>query len=146
MDIATRVGLTLLGVHQAVYQASDGRIGHRLLGVPCLLLCTTGRRSGRTRTASLVYGRDGRDYVVVASVGGADKTPAWLHNLRAHPEVEVQVGRRRFRAVASVVESGDVDHTRLWRLMNDVNRGRYDRYQTRTARPIPVVRLSPVAR
>src|SRR5918998_3389504 len=110
MDMTTRVGLALLGVHQAVYQASDGRVGHRLLGVPCLLLRTTGRRSGRTRTASLVYGRDGTDYVVVASLGGADKAPDWLHNLRAHPEVEVQVGRRRFWGVAGVVEAGDGDH------------------------------------
>ena len=143
MDIATRVGLGLLRIHQAIYQASDGQVGHQLLGVPCLLLRTTGRRSGRTRTASLVYGRDGSDYVVVASLGGADKTPDWLHNIRSRPEVEVQVGRQRFRATAAVVEAADGDHAPLWRLMNGINRGRYDRYQARTSRPIPVVRLTP---
>jgi hypothetical protein len=53
------------------------------------------------------------------------------------------VGRRRFPAVATVIERGEDDHDRLWRLVNEVNKGRYDRYQARTARPIPVIRLSP---
>jgi deazaflavin-dependent oxidoreductase (nitroreductase family) len=111
--------------------------------VPCLLLRTTGRRTGRTRTSALVYARDGNDYVVVASLGGSDHPPAWLHNVRAEPSVGVQVGRRRLPAVATVVERGDTDFDRLWRAVNDVNRGRYDRYQAKTDRPIPLVRLAP---
>jgi deazaflavin-dependent oxidoreductase (nitroreductase family) len=117
-------------------------VGHGLLGVPCLLLRTTGRRTGRTRTSALVYARDGNDYVVVASLGGSDHPPAWLHNVRAEPTVEVQVGRRRFPAVATVVERGAGDYERLWRAVNVANRGRYDRYQAKTARPIPLVRLT----
>ena len=142
--LARRVFLNLLHVHQAVYEATDGRVGHRLLGVPCLLLRTTGRRTGKTRTSALVYERDGADYVVVGSLGGADLAPGWLHNVRARPQVGVQVGRDRFPAVARVVERGDEDYGRLWRLVNQSNRGRYERYQARTSRPIPVVRLSPV--
>jgi F420H(2)-dependent quinone reductase len=111
--------------------------------VPCLLLRTTGRRTRRTRTASLVYARDGDDYLVVGSLGGADETPGWLYNLRARPDVEVQVGRDRFGAVATVVERDDPDHPRLWRLVNENNHHRYERYQARTARPIPVIRLTP---
>ncbi len=145
LDLATRIGLGLLGIHQALYRASGGRVGHRLLGVPCLLLRTTGRRSGRVRTAALLYARDGGDYVVVASLGGADRAPGWVHNLRARPQVEVQVGRRRFPAVARVVDREDPDHARLWRLVHEVSGGRYDRYQARTTRPIPVVRLVPGA-
>jgi F420H(2)-dependent quinone reductase len=118
-------------------------VGHCLLGVPCLLLRTTGRRSGRPQTSALVYARVGDDYVVVASLGGSDEPPAWLHNVRAEPAVEVQVGRRRFLAMAAVVERGDSGYDRLWRAVNDVNRGRYDRYQSKTARPIPLVRLTP---
>ncbi len=79
----------VLRVHDALYQGTDGRIGHRMIGVPTLLLRTTGRRSGATRTNSLVYARDGSDYLLVPSNGGADQPPAWLHNLRANPEVEV---------------------------------------------------------
>ena len=141
-DAKTRVGLWLLHLHQALYELSDGRVGHRMLGVPCLLLRTTGRRTGRARTSALVYARDGDDYVVVASLGGSHRAPAWLHNVRAKPAVEVQVGRRRFSAVATIVERGAGDYEPLWRAANDVNRGRYDQYQAKTARPIPLVRLS----
>ena len=131
----TSAGLWLLHVHQAIYDLSDGRVGHGILGVPCLLLRTTGRRTGRSRTSALVYARDGEDYVVVASLGGSDQAPAWLHNVRAEPHVGVQVGRRRFAATAAVVERHHEDYVRLWRLVNQVNRGRYDRYQAKTAGP-----------
>lgn len=141
-DAKTRIGLGLLRVHQTIYELTDGRVGHRMLGVPCLLLRTSGRRTGRLRTAALVYARDGEDYVVVASLGGSDRAPAWLHNVRAEPDVHVQVGRRRFPAVASVVEQGAGEYPRLWRAVNEVNRGRYDRYQAKTTRQIPLVRLT----
>ena len=139
----TRAVLALLHVHQAVYDLTDGRVGHHLLGVPCLLLRTTGRRTGKRRTSALVYACDGEEYVVVASLGGSDHSPAWLHNVRADPHVGVQVGRRRFAAVATVVERGEDDYARLWRAVNDVNRGRYDGYQAKTSRSIPLVRLTP---
>lgn len=141
--VGVRVVLALLHVHQAMYVVTDGRIGHRMLGVPCLLLRTTGRRTAKTRTTALVYARDGEDYLVVGSLGGADRAPGWLHNVRARSEVGVQVGRTRFPAVATAVERGDDGYERLWRLVNETNGGRYDRYQGRTSRPIPVVRLSP---
>jgi len=140
--LATRVGLGALHVHQAIYDFSDGRVGHRLLGVPCLLLRTTGRRTGKSRTSALVYGRDGDDYVVVGSLGGSDRAPGWVHNVRAQPHVQVQVQRDRFPAGATVIAPGDDGYDRLWRLMNETNGGRYDRYQAKTRRPIPVVRLS----
>lgn len=141
--MVTRIVLTLLRLHQAVYDLSDGRVGHHMLGVPCLLLRTTGRRTGKSRTSALVYARDGADYVVVASLGGSDHPPAWLHNVRADPHVGVQVGRERFPAVATVVERGAEAYPRLWHAVNEVNRGRYDRYQAKTSRPIPLVRLTP---
>jgi deazaflavin-dependent oxidoreductase (nitroreductase family) len=141
-SLATRVGLALLHLHQAIYEVTDGRVGHRLLGVPCLLLRTTGRRTGKSRTSALVYARDGGDYLVVGSLGGSDRAPGWLHNVRARPQVGVQVARDRFPAVATVVERAHDDYDRLWRLVNDNNGGRYDRYQARTNRPIPVVRLT----
>lgn len=140
--LVRRVALGALHVHQAIYQVTDGRVGHRLLGVPCLLLRTTGRRTGRIRTSALVYARDGEDYLVVGSIGGADRAPGWLHNVRARAEVSVQVKRERFPAAATVIEPGDDAFGPLWRLVNEENRGRYDRYQAKTHRPIPVVRLT----
>src|SRR5215212_9627124 len=132
------VTATVLRMHQKIYVSTDGRVGHRMIGVPTLLLRTTGRRSGATRTNALVYARDGVDYLVVASNGGADKPPAWLHNVRAHPDVEVQVGRERAKATARILEPKDPDYSRLWKIVNDNNRGRYDDYQKMTDRRIPV--------
>lgn len=133
----------VLRVHEKLYIASDGRVGHKILGVPTLLLHTTGRRSGKTRTNGLVYARDGEDYLVVASNGGADRAPGWLHNLQANPAVEVQIGRDRRPATARIIDSSDPDFSRVWQIVNANNRDRYSGYQQQTARSIPVVALSP---
>jgi F420H(2)-dependent quinone reductase len=114
-----------------------------MLGVPTLMLRTTGRRSGATRTNSLVYASDGEDYLVVASNGGADRPPAWLHNLRAQPDVEIQIGRERQRAAARIIEPSDPSYERLWALVNAKNRDRYTAYQQKTRRPIPVIAITP---
>ena len=139
------MGITglVLRLHEQIYKRTDGRIGHRMIGVPTLLLRTTGRRSGATRTNGLVYARDGDDYLVVASKGGADQPPAWLHNLRANPRVEIQVGRERRKGTAKVVEASDSDYERLWRIVNDNNQDRYSAYQKQTTRPIPVIVIAP---
>lgn len=134
----------VLRVHERLYKATDGRIGHRLIGVPTLLLRTTGRRSGVTRTNGLVYARDSADYLVVASKGGADQAPAWLLNLEAKPEVEIQIGRKRQKGRCKVVEPSDPDYARLWKIVNENNGDRYTAYQKSTSRPIPVVVITPV--
>jgi deazaflavin-dependent oxidoreductase (nitroreductase family) len=133
----------VLRVHDAIYRATDGRIGHRVLGVPTLMLTTTGRRSGQPRTNSLVYARDGGDYLLVASKSGSDSPPAWLLNLVADPQVAIQVGRERLDGVARVIEPSDPDYERVWKLANDNNKDRYTAYQQQTSRPIPVVAIAP---
>src|SRR5438309_322937 len=110
---------TALRVHEVVYKRTDGLIGHRLLGVTTLLLRTKGRRSGLTRTNALVYARDGDRYLVVPSNGGADRASAWLYNLTADPNVEVQIGRSRQPATATVIGRGDPDFERVWRAASD---------------------------
>ena len=139
MSITSQV----LRLHEQLYRRSDGRVGHRMIGVPTLLLRTTGRRSGATRTNGLVYARDGDDYLLVASNGGADRPPAWLHNLRADSDVEVQIGRERRKGTARVVEPSAPDYDRLWRIVNENNRDRYTAYQQQTSREIPVVAITP---
>jgi deazaflavin-dependent oxidoreductase (nitroreductase family) len=134
-----------LRAHQWCYERSDGRVGHHLGGLRTLLLRTTGRRSGRTRTAALVYVDDGPGrYVVVASNGGSEHAPGWWHNLRADPHAEVQVRRDRYPVTAS--EPTGAERERLWVAVNENNRyrggGRYDHYQAMTDRPIPVVVLT----
>jgi F420H(2)-dependent quinone reductase len=133
----------VLRVHEAIYKATGGRVGHKMIGVPTLLLRTIGRRSGAERTNALVYARDGDDYLVVASKAGADQAPGWYFNLRDKPDVEIQIGRSRRPATARVLEPSDPDYARLWKIVNDNNRDRYDGYQKLTSRPIPIVALTP---
>lgn len=133
----------VLRLHEGLYKRTDGRIGYRMIGVPTLLLRTTGRRSGATRTNALVYARDGDDYIVVASNGGADRPPAWLHNLRANHDVEIQIARRRRNATARVLEQPEPDYDRVWKIVNANNHDRYSAYQKQTTRPIPVIVLTP---
>ncbi len=143
MSVTDAIQGPALKLHQQLYERSDGIVGHRMLGVPALLLRSTGRRTGTQRCNALIYAADGGDYVVVASNGGSDKAPGWLYNVRAKPEVEIQIGRTKRPGTARVVESGDAEYGRLWKLVNDNNRGRYDAYQQQTTRPIPLVALSP---
>lgn len=136
------VGLRLLAAHQFVYELSGGRIGEQLGRVQMLLLHTTGRKTGRPRTAALLYHRDGDHYVVVASKGGSDTPPAWLLNMKGIPDVEVQVGTKRFRAKARI--ASNEEQRRLW---PEVTRlwPQYDRYQSQTRRAIPLVILTPLS-
>jgi F420H(2)-dependent quinone reductase len=146
MSFAESAFHTTLRIHQQIYERTDGLIGHRILGGhPALLLRTTGRKSGQTRTNALIYAKDGARYLVVASKGGSDQAPGWLFNLEAKPAVEVQIGRTRRHATATVIGSEDPDYARVWKLVNDNNGDRYDAYQRQTSRPIPVVALTPDA-
>jgi deazaflavin-dependent oxidoreductase (nitroreductase family) len=140
------IGVPLLRLHDSIYKGTQGRIGHRIPGGPSnLILHTTGAKTGAQRSSSLAYARDGESYLVVASKGGASQGPGWYHNLRADPEVEINVGPRRFRVLAKAVTPDDADYARLWRIVNDMpgNRNRYIGYQRRTSRPIPVIVLTP---
>jgi deazaflavin-dependent oxidoreductase (nitroreductase family) len=133
--------LNLVGAeHVRRYRETGGDVGYLWNGVPTLVLTTIGRRSGQPRTSALIFGRDGDDYLVVASMGGAPQHPQWYLNLGAHPNAEIQV--RAERLAVSARTAGDDDKPRLWRIMTDVWPN-YDAYQARTDRTIPVVVLSP---
>jgi F420H(2)-dependent quinone reductase len=133
----------VLRIHDAVYRNTNGWIGHRTLGIPSLLLHTVGAKTGTARTASLTYARDGGNYLIVASKGGDPKAPGWYHNLRADPNVEINVGPKRFGVTAKPVLPDDPDYARLWQIVNKNNSDRYEAYQKKTSRPIPVVVLTP---
>jgi len=133
----------MLRLHRWLYVRSDGRIGAGMIGAWTLLLRTTGRRSGKQRTAALVFAQDDGRIILAASNDGKDTAPAWFHNLCANPQVEVQIGRQRSLGHASVVSATDADYARLWSLMNGTNNRRYDAYQAKTSRPIPLVVVEP---
>jgi F420H(2)-dependent quinone reductase len=126
-------------LHVVVYRASGGRIGgHFRKTAPVLLLTTTGRKTGKRRTTPLLYAEDAGRYVVVASVGGAPKHPAWYLNLD-DPEATIQVGNRTLRVHAETATSDE--RARLWTLMTRMYPP-YDAYQAKTSRKIPVVILT----
>jgi deazaflavin-dependent oxidoreductase (nitroreductase family) len=135
---------SVLRVHDAVYRNTNGWIGHRTLGIPSLLLHTVGAKTGTARTASLTYARDGENYLIVASKSGAPSAPGWYHNLKADPNVEINVGPKRFGVTAKPVLPDDPDYARLWQIVNKNNSNRYEAYQKKTSRPIPVVVLTPL--
>lgn len=135
--IATKV---LTRTHIALYRRTGGRIGGRFRGSPVLLLTTTGRRSGKSRTTPLLYIDDGNRKVVVASYGGADQHPAWYQNLVAHPEVTVQAGSSVQHMRADVADPEE--RARLWPPLVAMY-PTYDDYQAKTERQIPVVVLTP---
>ena len=108
--------------------------------MPVLLLTTTGRRSGKSRTTPLLYLREGEAIVVVGSNGGSDSTPAWWLNLRSEPHAEVEIGRARTRVTAR--KASPEEHVRLWAQFTAGYPG-YAKYATKTAREIPVVMLEP---
>ena len=139
--VVERVGSKLLTVHQWLYEQTDGRIGASIGGRPMLLLRTVGRRTGKPRTSALLYVPDGDRYAVIASKGGDPKHPGWFHNLMASPDVEIQVGRKRIPVRARVAEGEE--RSRLWARADEINKGGYSDYQSRTTREIPVVVLEP---
>src|SRR5882724_10131805 len=131
----------VMGCHARVYRATGGLVGHRFPGVPpILLLDTVGAKSGTERTTPLAYVEDGPDVVVIASKGGHPKHPAWFHNLRAHPDTTVQIGRERRRVHARV--ASPEERARLWPMAVAMYGG-YRGYQERTKREIPLVILEP---
>jgi deazaflavin-dependent oxidoreductase (nitroreductase family) len=120
---------------------TGGRVG-LFLGQPVGLLETVGARSGQPRTTPLLYCEDSGRIVLIASKAGAERHPAWYHNLRANPEVGFsgRDGRRvRYRAR----EAEGVERDGLWAQANDLYAG-YEDYQQRTGgRRIPVIVLEP---
>jgi deazaflavin-dependent oxidoreductase (nitroreductase family) len=131
----------LMKGHTAAYRATRGIVGHRVPGLPpMLLLDHVGAKSGQRRTTPLVYTRDGNQLLLVASKGGHPKNPAWFYNLRANPDTTVQVGSERRSVHARVARSEE--RGRLWDKAVRTYAG-FDDYRRRTEREIPLIVLEP---
>lgn len=127
-------------VHPKLYRWSGGRIGNRLMNMPVLLLTTRGRRSGLPRTRALMYLPDGENFVVIASYLGEQRHPDWWLNMQAHPEAEVQVGRRHITVVPRETEGEERE--RWWKAVVERQKD-YAAYQERTDRKFPIIVLEP---
>lgn len=127
--------------HIQEYVESGGEKGHMWRdGVPTLLLITRGRKTGKLRRSALIYGRMGDAFVVVASKGGHPRHPMWYLNLKANPEVGIQVQAEEMKAIAR--DATDDERPFLWEQMAGIWPA-YDDYQEKTVRRIPLVVIEP---
>lgn len=126
-------------IHQFVYRISDGKIGS-YFGAPTLLLTTTGRKSGQSRTTPLYYVEDANQWAVVASNAGSEHHPAWFLNLQAMPSAKIQIREKQFDVQFRVANKEERD--RLWSQFVDIFAG-YQTYQNETEREMPIVILAP---
>jgi len=121
------------------FRANKGKVGGRFEGRPLLLLHHRGARTGTERVNPLAYQNLGDGSVAIfGSKGGAPTNPDWYHNVRANPEVKVEIGTNTFSAVARVAERDERE--RIWEKQKRVMPG-FANYEVRTPRPIPVVIL-----
>jgi F420H(2)-dependent quinone reductase len=125
-----------------LYERSGGTEGTTLQGAPVIIMTSLGAKSGKIRKTPLMrVEHDGR-YAVIASLGGAPQHPVWYHNLRAHPEVELQDGpvKRTYQAREVTGE----EKTQWWDRAVEAWPD-YAEYQKKTDRQIPVLVLEPVS-
>jgi deazaflavin-dependent oxidoreductase (nitroreductase family) len=123
------------------FHANEGRVGGMFEGMPLLLLHHTGARSGQSRINPLAYLEDDGRYVVFASKGGAPTNPDWYHNLKANPEVTIEVGTETIPAQATEATGDERD--RLYGAQRE-RVPQFAEYEQQTGgRTIPVIVLSP---
>lgn len=124
-----------------LYTFTGGRAGGQLWRYPMLLLHTVGRKTGQTRTHTLLYVKDGPDLAICASNDGQAHYPGWYWNLRNQPRARVQVGRLTYDVMAEEV-TGE-EYERLWQRFLKAT-SLYADHRTRTERPFPILLLKPV--
>jgi deazaflavin-dependent oxidoreductase (nitroreductase family) len=122
------------------FHANEGRVGGMFEGMPLLLLHHTGAKSGASRINPLAYQADGDRYVVFASKGGAPSNPDWYHNLKAHPDVTIEVGTKTIDVVAD--EAAGEERERLFRTQAE-RIPQFGEYEQKAERVIPVMVLTP---
>jgi F420H(2)-dependent quinone reductase len=126
-----------------LYEGSGGTVGTTLrdTGLPVIIVTHTGNKTGAIRKTPLMRVKDGANYILVGSVGGAPTNPVWVYNLRANPAVEIRdltmVQPMRVREVQD-----DAERARLWDLAVAAFPP-YADYQAKTARKIPIFVASP---
>jgi len=123
----------------AEFRRTHGKVGGDFEGSPLLLLHTIGRVTGRERVNPVMYLKDGERYLIFASKGGADTNPDWYHNLKAHPNVHVELGDETIEVRAEEVFGAE--HDALYARQASLYPTFAD-YQRRTKRVIPVIALT----
>ena len=140
-DRGVYLGRRSTKVHVALYRRSGGRLGRKVPGFPgaeIALVDHKGAKTGKERVNPLAYRDVDGSWAVFASKGGAPTNPDWYYNLRANPQVTIEVGTETIPVVAHVAD--DAERAPLWEAQKRDNPGFAD-YETKTSRQIPVVIL-----
>lgn len=127
--------------NQELYRVTGGWVGGQLFKYPMLLLHTVGRKSGETRTHTLLYIRDGGRMVICGSNNGQAHYPAWYFNLQADPHARVQAGRHHYQVIAE--EARDEEYARLWQRFVAMS-SLYSGHRQRIDRRFPIIILNVV--
>ncbi|NKB97185.1 MAG: nitroreductase family deazaflavin-dependent oxidoreductase [Pseudomonadales bacterium] len=154
LRIALRIASTKLGglffttvqphLDRALLKASGGRYSIAGMAIPTLLLTTKGRKTGKERTAPLLYlpSEDAETFYVIGSRGGRQAHAGWYYNILSDDEVSVTLSGQRSRYRAIVLE--EPTRSQIWRHFLEFNR-HFNRYEQRVTREIPVIQLKPLS-
>lgn len=121
------------------FRENEGRVGGYFKNTPLLLLHNTGAKSGKARINPVAYLEDGERLIVIASKGGADSHPDWYFNVKANPDVRVEVGIEEFDAKATITE--EPERSELYARMAAKN-ANFAEYESKAERVIPVIALT----
>jgi deazaflavin-dependent oxidoreductase (nitroreductase family) len=124
------------------FRANEGKVGGYFANTPLLLVHTKGAQSGAKRVNPVAYFKEGDDYVIIASKGGAPSNPDWYYNLKTDPQVSVEVGTEAFEAQAEITQ--EPERSELFAKMASRNPN-FAEYEQRTKRIIPVIKLRRLA-
>jgi len=125
------------------FRKNHGKVGGNFEGAPLLLILHKGARTGKSYTNPVMYFKDGNRYLVFASKGGSDTNPDWYHNLKAHPDVKIEVGSETIDVHAEELPRGERDkiYARQSKLYPQ-----FAQYEKKTKRIIPVIAFTPKAK
>ncbi|HZY93373.1 MAG TPA: nitroreductase family deazaflavin-dependent oxidoreductase [Candidatus Bathyarchaeia archaeon] len=122
------------------FRRNHGKVRGQFEGAPLLLINHTGARTGKPRTNPVMYFKESHRYLVFASKGGAPTNPDWYHNLKAHPDVKIEVGNETIEVRAEEITGSERD--RIYRRQASLY-PQFAQYQRQTKRIIPVIAFTP---
>ncbi|MGB9303081.1 MAG: nitroreductase family deazaflavin-dependent oxidoreductase [Mycobacterium sp.] len=123
-----------------IYRRTDGKLGGTIQNAPVALLTTTGRKTGEPRVSPLLYLREGNRVILGASRGGSDKHPLWYLNLKANPDVTVQIKDELLRLRAR--DATETERDEYWPKLVAMY-PTFEDYRSWTDRVIPIVICDP---
>lgn len=134
-----KIGRSANKLHVALYRRSGGKFAARIANLPVMVITTYGRVTGRPTSNAIVYIKENEDYIVSATNGGADWAPGWYLNLKVRQQANIQVGDAAFNVRASILQG--VERNQEYQKFIAAS-PQFAKYEQKTSRLIPVIRLS----